>query len=84
MRCAPTARKSPELESERVALAILKLSEGDLQKLSEAVRSARTDYRDVLAWASILSSLLGLDATPETVRAARARDREQYLRWLDD
>ena len=39
-----------ELERERVQLAILKISEGDEQKVREHV-ATKTDYRDVLFWA---------------------------------
>lgn len=40
-----------EGEGERVQLAILKLSEGDENKLLHFVEAARQDYRDVLHWA---------------------------------
>jgi hypothetical protein len=38
-------------ERERVQLAILKLSEGDPEKLRSNIEAALIDYRDVLAWA---------------------------------
>src|SRR5438552_17236344 len=37
-------------ERERVQLAILKLSEGNEEKLREFVAVAKRDYRDVLFW----------------------------------
>src|SRR2546430_7742597 len=40
-----------EWERERVQLAILKLSEGNEEKLREFVAMAKRDYRDVLFWA---------------------------------
>ena len=40
-----------ERERERVQLAILKLSEGNEEKLGEFVAVAKRDYRDVLFWA---------------------------------
>jgi predicted Fe-Mo cluster-binding NifX family protein len=40
-----------ERERERVQLAILKLSEGNEEKLREFVTVAKRDYRDVLFWA---------------------------------
>ena len=43
--------ESYERERERVQLAILKLSEGNEEKLSEFVAVAKRDYRDVLFWA---------------------------------
>jgi hypothetical protein len=43
--------ESYERERERVQLAILKLSEGNEEKLREFVAVAKRDYRDVLFWA---------------------------------
>ncbi len=43
--------ESHERERERVQLAILKLSEGNEEKLREFVAIAKGDYRDVLFWA---------------------------------
>ena len=43
--------ESYERERERVQLAILKLSEGNEEKLREFVAAAKRDYRDVLFWA---------------------------------
>ena len=72
-------------EPERVALAILKLSDGDHARLLEHIAAALTDSRDVLAWAEFPEQMrLGHDADPKVLRAARRRDREQYLRWLGD
>lgn len=42
--------ESFEREPERVRLAILKLSEGDPDRLCHFVDSAKADYRDVLYW----------------------------------
>src|SRR3979490_1856985 len=42
--------ESYERERERVQLAILKLSEGNEEKLREFVAVAKRDYRDVLFW----------------------------------
>ena len=39
-----------ERERERVQLAIVELSGGSKDKLLELVQTAKTDYRDVLAW----------------------------------
>jgi len=49
-----------ERERERVQLAILSLSHGDLGELQRLVTSAKRDYRDVLYW----QSLAGGDADP--------------------
>src|SRR2546421_4939626 len=43
--------ESYERERERVQLAILKLSEGNEEKLRKFVTVAKRDYRDVLFWA---------------------------------
>ena len=43
--------ESYERERERVQLAILKLSDGNDDKLREFVAVAKRDYRDVLFWA---------------------------------
>src|ERR1043166_6544687 len=40
-----------ERERERVQLAVLKLSEGNEEKVREFVTVAKGDYRDVLFWA---------------------------------
>ena len=40
-----------ERERERVQLAILKLSDGNEEKLRQNVNVAKRDYRDVLFWA---------------------------------
>lgn len=40
-----------ERERERVQIAILKLSEGNVDKLLQCVTAAKLDYRDVLYWA---------------------------------
>lgn len=72
-------------ESERVALAIVKLSEGDLDTLVATVAAARLDYRDVLAWAEYPEEMaLGINPDARCLRDARARDRAQYLSWLGD
>ena len=52
----------------RVQLAILKLSQGNVDKLREYVAVARTDYRDVLFWAE----------TPEQAKAVKVRVPQQH------
>ena len=51
----------------RVRLAILKLSQGNVDKLREYVAVARTDYRDVLFWAE----------TPEQAKAVKVMVPQQ-------
>jgi predicted Fe-Mo cluster-binding NifX family protein len=76
--------ESYEQERERVQLAILKLSEGDMKELKESVKAAKQDYRDVLAYAEfpleMKSETLKLDA--EKAKEIREKDRKQYLEWL--
>jgi hypothetical protein len=73
---------------DRVLLAILKLSRGDVNRLQELVKTACNDYRDVLApaeyprfWA------LGLVATKKMSCEEKKRlienDWKQYQEWLN-
>lgn len=71
----------------RVQLAILKLSEGDRDRLPGLVRMAKADYRDVLAYAEypeeMRISFVGMRELSEAeAKAVRQRDRAQYLAWL--
>jgi hypothetical protein len=43
--------KNSEQEVERIRFAVLKLSEGSIDKLKAAVDAAKSDWRDVLLWA---------------------------------
>ena len=45
--------ESHERERDRVQLAILKLSSGDVDTLLHFVRAAKRDYRDVLWWSDM-------------------------------
>jgi hypothetical protein len=70
----------------RVQLAILKLSEGDLDKLLYFAHVAKIDFRDVLAWAEYPNALhhtnlLNLDE--KTRRDVQQKDIQQYLDWLN-
>jgi hypothetical protein len=59
-------------ERERVQLAILKLSEGDIDKLGPCLKDADRDYRDVLSWAEY------------PFKGNRNKDNlKQYLDWLN-
>jgi hypothetical protein len=71
----------------RVQLAILKVCEGDRERLPELVAMAKRDYRDVLAYAEYPEELRTgwvemRKMSREEVKALRARDRAQYLAWL--
>lgn len=72
---------------ERVHLAILKLSEGKIDKLYHYVGVAKSDFRDVLAWAEYPNqaclSTIGPDrSNPEAYKAIVEKDLQQYLAWL--
>lgn len=71
-------------EQDRVHLAILKLSENDLQKLKAFVASAQLDFRDVLAAAEYPEEFQASGKTcPGEMAAVRDRDKAQYLQWLN-
>jgi len=79
--------ESSERGRVRVQLAILKLSEGQRDQLTELVRMAKRDYRDVLAYAEYPEEIkVGFvemsKLSPKEARAIRKRDRKQYLKWL--
>lgn len=44
----PFCKEYDEFEMERIRFAALKLAEGDLKKLREAIELAKVDWRDVL------------------------------------
>ena len=73
-------------EPERVQLAILKLSDGDMDQLRHYVEVAKQDYRDVLAWAEypeqMRTSASHYNSPAAVIRAIEDRDRQQYLHWL--
>ncbi|HYR24029.1 MAG TPA: hypothetical protein VEP30_14015 [Chthoniobacterales bacterium] len=62
-----------ERERERVQLAILKLSEGNEEKLREFVAVAKRDYRDVLFWAEY----------PEEARLDTPEKRERVKKMFE-
>ena len=76
--------ESHERERERVQIAILKLSEGDLTRLHKEVDVAKRDYKDVLAWAEYSEGMKYATwlMDKEKVREINKRDQKQYLDWL--
>ena len=71
-------------EGERMKIAILKLSKGQLEGLHHYVQAAKDDYRDVLAWAEYPEEMRTWNVKDqEEVNRIRERDRKQYLDWLD-
>src|SRR5207248_6338981 len=65
--------ESYERERERVQVAILKLSEGNEEKLREFVAVAKRDYRDVLFWAE----------NPEEAKLDTPEKRERIKKMLE-
>src|SRR4051794_23919399 len=65
--------ESYERERERVQLAILKLSEGNEEKLRNFVAVAKRDYRDVLFWAE----------NPEEAKLNTPEKRERLRRMFE-
>ena len=75
-----------EKERERIQIAIIKVSEGNLDKLRESVKAAKLDFRDVLAWAEYpeeMSQYTWNIHDKEALNTIRNRDRRQYLEWLE-
>jgi hypothetical protein len=80
--------ESHERGRARVQLAILKLSEGERERLKELVGIAKRDFRDVLAYAEYPEEMsigfIGVSQLSSIeVKELRKRDKEQYLNWLD-
>jgi hypothetical protein len=75
-------------EPERVRMAILKLSDGDPDRLLHNIQVARSDYRDVLAWAEYPEQMdtgaSHFNSEPDQINAIMQRDREQYDQWLKE
>jgi hypothetical protein len=73
--------------SPRVALAVLKLSDGVLEAFRGNLDTARQDSRDVIAYAeypAYMSKVPGNDALSSDQRNQIVRsDWEQYQAWLD-
>ena len=65
--------ESYERERERVQLAVLKLSEGNEEKLREFIAVAKRDYRDVLFWAEY----------PEEFRLDTPEKRERVRKMFE-
>ncbi len=71
--------------SARVRLAILKLANGDLDRLLDHTQVAIQDYRDVLAYAEYPRYMreVGFDDPPEDVKnTVIEEDWQQYCEWL--
>ncbi len=71
-------------EVDRVRLALLKISQGDIGKLRGYTRGARSDYRDTLVPAEYPGEWAAswLKTPPAEMAAIRKQDRAQYEAWL--
>ena len=66
-------------EAERVRLAVLMLSRGDVDRLRELMEKANQDYREVLVDAEYPGEIRTSPNAPTSeLVAARDRDRERY------
>jgi hypothetical protein len=73
--------------SERVQLAIIKLSKGEREQLPGLVKMAKADWRDVLAYAEYPEAMKTgpiamMKMSPDEAKAIRQRDKRQYQKWL--
>src|SRR5947207_3178222 len=69
-------------ERERVQIAILKLSDGDIDKLHVNLEIAKGDYRDVLAYAEYPGEMRINPSgknNREEINGIRTNDRRQYI-----
>ena len=71
-------------EIERVRLAVLKLANGDLQRLAVQVDEAGKDYRDILGPAEFPGYMEHHDAALDDAEKQRIIDADwhQYQQWL--
>jgi hypothetical protein len=74
-------------ERDRVQLAILKLSGGNVERVRHYTEIARSDYRDVIAPAEYPRfwevGFVGIeDMSPAAIGKLKKDDWEQYRRWL--
>jgi hypothetical protein len=74
-------------EKDRVQLAILKLSHGDVERIRELVDTARSDFRDVIAPAEYPGfsevGFVGVEKmSRDEVARLKADDWRQYQEWL--
>jgi hypothetical protein len=76
-----------ELEP-RVRAAVLKLAAGDLEKLRALIKTAQSDFRDVLAWAEYPGyfgravAVLSGETAPADQQRIIGEDWKQYQDWL--
>ena len=77
-------KESYEREIERVRLDILKLANGKMDSLQQAIKSAKSDYRDVIFMAEYPSSRWDTFKLPaEEKKQIYSKDWQQYLAWAN-
>jgi hypothetical protein len=77
-------KESYEREIDRVQLDILKLASGKMDELQQAIKSAKSDYRDVISMAEYPSSRWDTFKLPaEEKKQIYSKDWQQYLDWAN-
>jgi len=76
--------ESYEQEAVRVRLAVLKLAGADQARLHSLVDAAKSDFRDVLAWAEYPAQMKSDSwlLAPAENKLLVQQDRDQYEDWL--
>jgi hypothetical protein len=79
-------KESCEREVDRVRMAMLKMANGTLEGLKNELSTAKSDYRDVLAYAEYPQQMRKVDPmsppSEEALREIMLADLEQHQRWL--
>lgn len=71
-------------ERHRVRLAVLKLASGNFEDLRRSIEAAKSDYRDVLAWAEYPAYFSqGAFASEAERERTIESDWHQYEAWLN-
>jgi hypothetical protein len=70
----------------RVLISILKLSDGDINKLRKYVEIAKTDYRDVIAWAEypnyFENTMKNNKLSQKEIEKLYDLDWQEYQKWF--
>jgi len=77
-------KESYEREIDRVQLDILKLANGKMDELQQAIKSAKSDYRDIISMAEYPSSRWDTFKLPaEEKKQIYLKDWQAYLAWAN-
>jgi hypothetical protein len=77
-------KESYEREIDRVRLDILKLANGKMDGLQQAIKSAKSDYRDVISWAEYPNCRWDThNLTAEEKKQIYSKDWRAYLAWAN-